>query len=177
MNFLARSITVAAIAALTGCAANVTRPSNAPKVAISPAATRHIVLTLTGTPEVVNSADWGAFREEWQTSMGAATSSNGARFTLAEPGAPLGTAPATLVRVKVNDYRYVTQAKRYGLGVITGNAFMDLDVDFLELPSQRSVGSRKFTTSSSAWQGIFSAMTPKQVEAVSTEIVNEVTAR
>ena len=79
--------------------------------------------------------------------------------------------------MKVNDFRYVSQAERYGLGVMTGNAFMDVEAEFLELPQLRPFATRKFQTSSSAWQGIFSAMTPKQVEAVAKEIVNEVAGK
>jgi len=41
-------------------------------------------------------------------------------------------------------------------------------------PSGRVLGSRKYSTSSTAWQGIFSAMTSKQVQAISEEIVAEV---
>mgnify|MGYP006206573815 FL=1 len=76
--------------------------------------------------------------------------------------------------MKVNDFRYVSQAKRYAVGVFAGNAFLDLDVEFVELPQLKTFANRKFQTSSSAWQGVFSAMTPKQVEAVSKEIMAEV---
>ena len=60
------------------------------------------------------------------------------------------------------------------VGVFAGNAFLDLDVEFVELPQLKTFANRKFQTSSSAWQGVFSAMTPKQVEAVSKEIMAEV---
>lgn len=121
--------------------------------------------------------NWDAFLEEWQTSMAAAASEKGLGFTMAKPGqAPVST-PAVLVRMKVNDFRYVSQAKRYGLGVFSGNAHMDVEVEFIELPQGVSRGKRKYQTSSSAWQGVFSAMTPKQVEAVSKEILTEVAGR
>jgi hypothetical protein len=83
----------------------------------------------------------------------------------------------TVVAVKVNDYRYVSAVARYAVGVLTGNAFIDADVAFLDLKTRRPIGNRNYSTSSSAWQGIFSAMTPKQLEGISTEIVKEVSRR
>ena len=57
---------------------------------------------------------------------------------------------------------------------MAGNAYMDLEVQYVELPSNKPFGAKKFNTSSSAWEGIFSAVTPKQVQAVSDMIVKEV---
>jgi hypothetical protein len=39
--------------------------------------------------------------------------------------------------------------------------------------TKRSLGTRKYATTSSAWQGVVSAMTNKQVAALSTEIVQD----
>ncbi|MFT3820279.1 MAG: DUF4410 domain-containing protein [Rubrivivax sp.] len=81
---------------------------------------------------------------------------------------------SVLVQAKVHDFRYVSQAKRYAIGVFTGNASMDIEVDFIEMPSGRPLGTRKYSASSSALHGVFAAMTPKQVEAVAKEIMSEV---
>lgn len=177
---LTTALVLASAAVLAGCAATVTR--DAPPAAasspstVSPAAAKTLVLEVTGVGAGATGSreDWNAFLEEWQTSMTAAAAARGIQFTLAKPGMQPPTGPAVLVRMKVNDYRYVSQAKRYAVGIMAGNAFMDLDVDFVELPQNRTVATRKFKTTSSAWQGVFSAMTPKQVEAVSKEIVAEV---
>ena len=158
---------------LAGCAANVSRQaSDATRIVPSAPASKRIVLALTGTS--ASGPDWEAFREEWQTSMTTAAQAAGASFKLAGPDEPMQTDPSTLVKMHVNDYRYVSQAKRYAVGVFSGNAYMDVDVEFIEWPSGRSLGTRKYSTSSSAWNGVFSAMTPKQVEAVSQEIVKEI---
>lgn len=163
---------------VAGCAATVTRDAPATGTTlVSPAAANTVVLEIAGAGNVGASEDWSAFLEEWQTSMSAAATSKGMNFTLAKPGAAAPAGPAVLVKMKVNDYRYVTQAKRYAIGVLAGNAFMDLAVEFIELPQSKTVGTRKFKTSSSAWQGIFSAMTPKQVEVVSSEIINDLVGR
>lgn len=177
MRFTAALVFVVS-ALLGGCAATVTR--DAPTTGttlVSPAAAKTVVLEIAGAGNIGAGEDWNAFLEEWQTSMSAAATSKGVNFTLAKPGAAAPAGPAVLVKMKVNDFRYVSQAKRYAIGVMAGNAFMDLDVEFIELPQSKTVGTRKFKTSSSAWQGIFSAMTPKQVEAVSNEIIGEVVGR
>nr|WP_315243227.1 DUF4410 domain-containing protein [uncultured Albidiferax sp.] len=175
MNRALRLLSLALVIALTGCAASVNRSGTqeAPLQTTATAPTK-LVMTVSGSPAMEASDDWVAFCEEWQTSMTAATSAAQLGFAYTGSKNVNMADAATLVQVKVNDFRYVSQAKRYGLGVMTGNAFMDVDVDFIDLPSAQKLGARKFTTSSSAWQGVFSAMTPKQVEAVSAEIVRTV---
>jgi hypothetical protein len=175
---LTSAFVLTAAALLTGCAATVSRdvpPSTTATVAS--AAAKTLVMEVTAASNIAASEDWSALLEEWQTSMTAAASSKGVSFTLAKPGAAAPSGPAVLVKMKVNDFKYVSQAKRYAIGVFAGNAFMDLEVEFLELPQMKSFATRKFQTSSSAWQGVFSAMTPKQVEAVSKEIVGEVAGK
>jgi hypothetical protein len=119
-------------------------------------------------------ADWDAFIEEWQTSMTSAVAARGATFTMIKPGEQTPPEAAVLVKLKVNDFKYVSQAKRDTVGMFAGNAFMDVDVEYVDHPKGKALGKRKFQTSSSAWQGVFAAMTPKQVEAVAKEIVLEV---
>ncbi|MBW0172445.1 MAG: DUF4410 domain-containing protein [Hydrogenophaga sp.] len=172
---LISTLALATAVFLTGCAATVTRDAKAPAASgASPAAAKTVVLEVYGARNIGSGEDWDALLEEWQTSMSAAAASKGAQFKLAKAEAARPSGPAVLVKMKVNDFRYVSQAKRYAVGVFAGNAFMDLDVEFVELPQLKTFANRKFQTSSSAWQGVFSAMTPKQVEAVSKEIMSEV---
>lgn len=172
------AIVLATTVFMAGCAATVSREAATPGVTpAAPQAATRVLLEVTGAGGIGRGEDWNALLEEWQTSMKAATSSKGAQFTLLSPGAALPPGPAVLVKMKVNDFRYVSQAKRYALGILSGNAFLDLDVAYIELPQFKTISTRKFQTSSSAWQGVFSAMTPKQVEAVSNEIVTEITGR
>lgn len=176
-----RAVSFTAVVLLSGCAATINRPEGAAqteqKFAVSAAASKTIVLELTGSETMTSSADWPAFLEEWQTSMTEATAATGGDVTFLQGANPLPTDTGTLVRVTVNDFRYMSQVKRYMLGVLAGNAYMDLTVDFFELPSKQLLGSRKFNTSTSGSQGIFSAATPKQVQAVSAEIVREIRGR
>jgi hypothetical protein len=173
------AITILTCAALlAGCAATVNQaqPGTA-TLSVAPAAAARVVLQMTPPPASGNTEDWRAFREEWQTSMSAAAAPRAASFKLLNDGEAPPAEAATLLKMKVNDYRYVSQAKRFAIGVFSGNAFMDIDVEFVELPSGKVLGTRKYGTSSSAWQGVFSAMTPKQVEAVSQEIFKDLGKR
>lgn len=54
---------------------------------------------------------------------------------------------------------------------------MDADVSFVDAKSGKVLGSRKYNTSSTAWQGVFSAMTDKQVRAICDQILKEISAR
>jgi len=133
-----------------------------------------VVLVLNGNAAIQSNSDWRAFREEWQTSMVTATAEAKMPFVFAKSEEPLDANAGTLVRVKVNNFRYISQTTRFMVGVLAGNATMDVDVEYLELPSKKPLGSKKFNTSTSAWEGIFSAATPKQVQAVSAQIVKDV---
>lgn len=177
-TLLNRAVLLTAICMLAGCAATINKPEGyaqaGQEITVSSAAAKKIALLLTGTETITSSADWPAFSEEWKTSMTDATASSGVGFTLLQGTNPVPTDTGTLVKVTVNDFRYMSQAKRYLVGVLAGNAYMDLTVDFFELPSKKPLGTRKYNTSTRGGQGIFSAATPKQVEAVSAEIVREV---
>lgn len=171
-------IVLGCAAVLAGCAASAGRSqADAQPIGVAPAAAQRIVLQLRLPPGGSADEDWQAFRDEWQTSMSAAASARGARFQLLKDGESPGAQAGTLLRMQVNSYRYVSQARRSWLGAFSGNAALDVSVEAVELPSGRSAGSRQYSTSSSAWQGVFSAMTPRQVEAVSQDLVAAVQAR
>jgi len=165
---------VAAI--LAACAASVQKPEPEPAATIEvpAAAARRIVLVVVGSDVAVKSSDWEALRGEWRSAMSTAAANAGLGFEWRDGLVGLPRAPGIMAVVKVNDYRYLSTGARYGLGAFAGNAFIDADVAYRELPSARALGSRKYNTSSSAWQGIFSAMTRRQLQAISEEIVAEV---
>lgn len=60
---------------------------------------------------------------------------------------------------------------------MTGNAYIDADVSFAELPGATTVGTRKYATTSSAMQGVFAPMTENQIRGSSDEIVKDVAQR
>jgi hypothetical protein len=59
---------------------------------------------------------------------------------------------------------------------MTGNAFVNAKVSFRDLNTGQVWGERHYDTSSTAWQGVFSAMTDKQVKAIGKEIVTTLSA-
>jgi hypothetical protein len=60
------------------------------------------------------------------------------------------------------------------LGVMTGNAYINARVTFRDLKSGDVRTSETYDTKSSAWGGVFAAMTTKQVDAMCHEIVAEI---
>jgi hypothetical protein len=175
-TFLALLVVAAAVA-ISGCAANVVKPNGNTQAIEAQDKPAAVALFITASPEIQASSDWNAFRAEWRTAFESATSETRLPFSYHETREIQAPDRTMLVKLNVNDYRYLTSGARYALGVMIGNAFIDVDAEFILLPENRLVGSRKYTTSSSAWQGIFSAMTNKQVQAIANEIVQELTGR
>ncbi|MET0290827.1 MAG: hypothetical protein ABW136_00590 [Steroidobacteraceae bacterium] len=175
-TFRALAIALSLIA-LTGCAASVKRPdgggSDAPLVA-SVAASNRLYVTMTGPEKVTNAKDWNEFRGVWKDAAKEVADAEKIGFTVLDGETVPQDAPAVHAKLYVHDYRYLSTGARYGLGVMTGNAYMNVDAEFIELPSGKSLGRRTYNTSSTAWQGVFSAMTSKQVEAVVAEIRKDV---
>jgi hypothetical protein len=172
-----RIFAVIAAIALSGCAATVTRSTagEAPLASSSPA--KGVALLITGTPQIQASADWNAFRGEWRSAFASAAAAAGLPFTYTEADGGDQPAGVVLARVFVNDYRYLTPAARYGFGIMTGNAYIDASAEFFEFPGRRNIGTRKYSTSSSAWEGVFSAMTDKQVLAISNAMIQDLRTR
>ncbi|HVG03512.1 MAG TPA: hypothetical protein VM937_01090 [Burkholderiaceae bacterium] len=171
--------TILTVVLLSGCAATVNKSSrpDAPPLRVAAESSKAVTINITGSKVATASNDWEQLKGEWRSAMKAATAAAGIQYS-EQDGNPRPTGqPGTLVVVDVNDYRYLSPGARYGFGVMTGNAYVDSKVRFMDLKSGASYGERVYNTSSSAWQGIFSAMTAKQIEAICKEIVTEITAR
>lgn len=176
MSFAHRTAVLATALLLSACAATVSRPAGQAAVQ-STAPVRDVALQITAPPAIQASSDWRAFQAEWRTAFEAAATAKGLRASYVE-GAAANPEPGTvLVKVNVNDYRYITPAARFGLGIMSGNAYIDANAQYIQYPDAKVIGDRKFSTSSSAWQGVFSAMTDKQVRAISDEIVTDLSSR
>jgi hypothetical protein len=174
-----RCLMLAAAVALTGCAANVVKnPSpGAQPVRVPAESAKNLMLNIGGSPTAAKSADWAAFRGEWRNAVAAEASAAAIPFNM-QDGDPKPTGQTgTLVSVYVNDYHYVSSGARFGLGIMTGNAYVDAKIRFLDLKTGQPFGEQVINTSSSAWQGIFSAMTDKQLQAIAKEIVNDIKPR
>lgn len=165
-------------ALMVGCAATVKRP-NAPAdaLAIPASATSTIYLLVKSGQGHDQSDDWELFRAEWRTAMARVASAAGRNFIHLDAMPAVFDQPGTFVTVDVNDYRYLSAGARYGFGVMTGNAYVDADAEFFVVPEMQKAGSRKYATSSTAWQGVFSAMTSKQVEAIADQMLKDIDSR
>lgn len=165
-------------ALMVGCAATVKRP-NAPAEALSipTSATSTVYLLVKSGQGHDQSDDWELFRAEWRTAMAKIASAAGRSFVHLDAMPASFDEPGTFVVLDVNDYRYLSAGARYGFGVMTGNAWVDADAEFYVVPEMQKAGSRKYATSSTAWQGVFSAMTSKQVEAIADEMLKDIDSR
>jgi hypothetical protein len=166
------------VIALSGCAATVKQQTTADikPLAIPAEAAKTVAMNITGSKVSTEAKDWEQLKGEWRAAMKAATAEAGVKYMEQEIAVPTNE-PGTLVTVHVNDYRYLSSGARYGFGVMTGNAYMNSQVRFTDLKSGRPYGERTYNTSSSAWEGIFSAMTAKQIEAICKQIVAEIEKR
>ncbi|WP_326542460.1 hypothetical protein [Pseudorhodoferax sp.] len=167
---------LALCAALVGCAANVERPTAASQALQVPARAQSSVALVVraANPEVAKSSDWQALRGAWRDAMAGAASAAGKQFQYLDAEPQTTPAGSTLVVVQVKDYRYLSTGARYGLGVMTGNAYVNADAAFYVGPGRTPVGTRSYSTSSSAWQGIFSAMTDKQLSSISSAMLKDI---
>lgn len=161
--------------ALAGCAApNVMRSDGGfkplPIEAATPIPAKHIALRMGGN----QGSDWGKFTTEWREALGDQAASSGMTFEFVDAKAAPSAAAGTLLDVSVSDYRYVSPAARFLFGIMTGNAFLDARVSFVDIASGREIGNKRYNTSSSAWDGIVAPMTDRQVRAVAVQIMGDV---
>jgi hypothetical protein len=157
-----------------GCASTVQKSDESlPATPVTASNGRSIVLNLTGSTQATTAKDWKDFRSLWREPCAHEATTAGDVFTMQE-GEPKPTGEAgTLAVVDVADYRYVSTGTRIMLGVMTGNAYINAKVTFRDLASGDVKSTKTYDTTSSAWGGVFSGMTTKQVAAMCHEIVAE----
>lgn len=168
---------VASCVLMAGCAATVKRPGGSAESLAIPASATSTIYLLVQSEQHDQSEDWELFRAEWRTALAKVASAAGRRFIHLDAMPTAFDEVGTLAVVDVNDYRYLSAGARYGFGVMTGNAYIDADAAFYVVPGMEQAGSRKYATSSTAWQGIFSAMTSKQVEAIAGQMLQDIDSR
>ncbi|WP_447752515.1 hypothetical protein [Pseudomonas nicosulfuronedens] len=168
-----RLMTVLLMVLLAGCSAHVKKSAEEP-LALYSDTRGSMVLNITGTERVQNNAEWGVLRNVWMNAMQRQATAAGLKYTEQVGEVRLTQAPATLVQINVTNFRYLTTGERVNLGVMVGNAWVNSEVQYLDGQTGKLMGSRNYDTSSSAWEGILSAMTDKQLEALSRSIVADV---
>lgn len=167
-------LAILAITLLSGCAATVNKHGQSGQLSIAANAKSNLVVNFTGNSKVVNNANWGMLKTSWRNALQSEASTAGYALNEQAGNVRLGGEPGTILLVDVSNFRYLTPAMRYGLGVMTGNAWVDAEVSFLDLQTGEKIGVRKYNTSSSAWEGVFSAMTDEQLQSLAKEMISEV---
>jgi hypothetical protein len=169
--------------ALGACTSNGSRDSTANEasqaalvespIGIPASSAKHLVLNMTGASIVTSAKDWPKFQKEWRDNFAEYAKADGISFEVQEgEGHPTGQ-PGTLLKVYVNDYRFIGIGSRIMFGVMTGNAYIDAKASFCDLNDGKEIGERIYNTSSSAWGGIFAKMTPAQVDVIGQDVFAE----
>jgi hypothetical protein len=184
------SLLAVAALALGGCAATVERGTSAtntsagtaaapsqqqPSMKIPTESGKRLVLNIQPGPKLAaTDSGWPDFKKEWIDITKEQATGQAMAFATQDGEAKATGEQGTLVVVRINDYRHVTVGKRIAFGVFSGNAYIDSQVEFRDLATGKLHGERAYNTSSSAWGGVFSAMTPKQIYALADEIIVEI---
>jgi hypothetical protein len=183
MSLLKKGFAITIVLALSGCAATVQRSGEgsasgaASQPVVEAAASKNIVLDVTGTSEMQATKDFQLITGELRSAVDRKLSPAGATVAATGKNATATSAPGARVVITVNDYRYVSAGARFAFGIMTGNAYLNAKVEIFDLQTGKKLNEQIFNTSSSAMQGIFSAMTDKQVDAVADEILTLVRPR
>ncbi len=148
-------------------------PRTAAAVAVPAVAKRKLVLAMTGPKTVVEAKDWGEFKREWRETFGEHAKEAGIAYTFSDSEPRPTGEDGTILLVDVADYRIVGIGAKIFFGVMTGNAFIEAKVKFLSLRDGRQFGDQQYSTSSSAWSGLFAKVTPQQVDSIATNIFKD----
>lgn len=180
-----RILTIAGAAAaavmLGGCAATLdtNTPTNLPAAAIKVPAesSKMLVLNLQLDAKHSKDAGWQSFRNEWIDLFEEQAKAKGVKFSVQDGDAkPTGEA-GTLLSVHIDDYKHVTIGQRVMFGIMTGNAYINAKASFRDLSTGAAYGERHYNTSSSGGQGVFAPVTPKQLYAISEDVLGQVQGR
>jgi hypothetical protein len=169
-----KTLAIVVVIGLSGCAATVAQPTADARPLAAAATPSGVALLITGSATVLASTNWHTFRVEWRTAFASEAKAAGLSFTDLDAEGGEQPAGVVLVLVAVNKYRYLTPETRATFGIMTGNAFINADAEFFEFPGRRSLGRKTYSTSSLAWEGIFSAITDKQLIVISNAMIQEI---
>lgn len=159
---------------LAGCAATIKRgPAEHAAVVIPPSAASKLVLNVSGAPSQVEEEDWKAFQQEWVDNFTEQAAIANVALEVQDGAAKSTGEDGVLLSVFIEDYRFLRPGTRYAVGVMAGNAFIEAKLTYIDLKTGATYGSQTANTSSSAWEGIFSAMTNKQIEAIAVDVFRQ----
>jgi hypothetical protein len=169
-----RAVLLCGAFALAGCAANVTSDRDQKPITVAAGARTSIVVNMDGSQLAKGSSSWNSLTSAFQDGCSAEASATGVPIKFSNGSAHVTGQDGTLVSLYVNDFRYISKGMRIGFGIMTGNAFIDAKATFVDMRSGDVWGDRSYQTKSSAMQGIFSAMTAEQAQAICKSMVDVV---
>lgn len=156
--------------------ATETTPRIATPVSIPAASARKVVMSMTGSKQVVEAKDWTDFKREWRDTFSDHAKASGIAFAFVDGDIQPQPEDGTIVVVNVADYRMVGIAARVMFGIMTGNAYIDAQVKFASLREGKVFGEQQYNTTSSASGGVFAKVTPQQVDTIATEVFRDLQA-
>ncbi|WP_058542885.1 DUF4410 domain-containing protein [Pseudomonas fluorescens] len=161
-----------AVLMLGGCAASV-KSGGTETLVIQESAKQNLVVNFQGNSKVQQNEDWPRLRQEWNDALQVEATRAGYSLTETQASS-LDGKDGVGIKINVTNFRYLTPGARYGAGVMVGNAWVNSSADYSDLKSGRLIGTRTYDTSSSAWEGVMSAMTKEQVQAISQKIISDI---
>lgn len=168
---LALSLAVA-VSMLAGCAASV-KTGGSSSLAIQESAKQNLVVNFRGNDKVQQNHDWPTLKRDWSDALQVEAQRAGYKISEAKELQP-SAGDGVGIAINVTNFRYLTTGARYGAGVMVGNAWVNSSADFSDLSSGKLLGTRTYDTSSSAWEGVMSAMTQEQVQAIAKQIISDI---
>lgn len=162
----------AAVLMLSGCAASV-KSGGTETLVIQESAKQNLVVNFQGNSKVQQNEDWPRLKQEWNDALHVEATRAGYSLKEAQASSLEGK-DGVGIKINVTNFRYLTPGARYGAGVMVGNAWVNSSADYSDLKSGRLIGTRTYDTSSSAWEGVMSAMTQEQVQAISQKIISDI---
>ncbi|WP_339543186.1 hypothetical protein [Pseudomonas sp. JAI120] len=161
-----------ALSMLGGCAAKV-KSGGSGELTIPESAKHNLVVSIKGEGPLEQNPDWTLLKRDWNNAL--QVEARQAGFNVTEtPSVTKSDQDGVGITISVSKFRYIEPGSRYVAGALVGNAWVFSRADFSDLKSGAPIGSRTYDTSSSAWEGIASAMTQKQVQAIAKQLISDI---
>lgn len=158
---------------ISGCSATV-KTGDSSDLAL-PAETRNnVVVSFQGNEKVRANPDWQRVKSSWRSALQSEAAAAGVKLSERKWGEAASKQPGLAVAIYVTNFRYLTSSERYGLGVMVGNAWVNSSVTYSDVETGAPFGTRTYDTSSSAWEGVLSAMTDEQLQAISKAMIRDI---
>ncbi|WP_068824686.1 hypothetical protein [Pseudomonas sp. BMS12] len=159
---------------LAGCAGQVQTNASSGELELSKQARRHLLVHIDGSPSAKADPRWQEMESAMRSHLDRQVFNALYQVTFVGERRSIAQQPGLMVEVQISDFNYQEQLPRYFLGPATSEAWVGTQVSLYDLQSGRQLGSRSYRSSSSGWGGVFSAMSEKQIQAMSKRIVQDI---